>query len=53
MGYQAEFQDFVDSFAKGRRPQSDLALAIDTTAATYAAYLSAEKKGIEVTIPLL
>jgi hypothetical protein len=33
--------------------QSDQALAIDTTAVTYAAYVSAKNKGRDVGIPLL
>lgn len=53
MGYQAEFQDFVTSYVAGRNPQSDLALAIDTTATVYAAYVSAENMGKEFEIPLL
>ncbi len=53
MGYQAELQDFIDCAATGREPQSGLELALDTTAATYAAYLSAENRGVETPIPLL
>lgn len=51
MGYQAEIQDFIACAADGTQPQSDLGLAIDCTAAIYAAYLSAERKGAEVEIP--
>jgi len=53
MGYQAEIEDFVTCAAKGHAPQSDLALALDTTATIYAAYLSAEKRGTEISIPQL
>ena len=53
MGYQAEIQDFVASAASGSRPQSGLDLALDTTAAIYAAYLSAERRGVEVEVPRL
>jgi len=53
MGYQTELQDFIDCAVTGRRPQSDLALALDTTATIYAAYLSAERKGSEVEVPVL
>jgi len=53
MGYQNEIQDFLECAVSGNRPQSDLDLAIDTTATIYAAYLSAERKGAEVEIPLL
>jgi predicted dehydrogenase len=53
MGYQAEIQDFVVSAAAGMAPQSDLGLALDTTAAVYAAYVSDESKGAETAVPLL
>lgn len=53
IGYQAELQDFVSCAAENRAPQSSLELALDTTAAIYAAYLSAERHGAEVDVPLL
>lgn len=53
IGYQPELQDFISSIAAGRQPQSDLALALDTTAAIYAAYLSDENNGTETEVPLL
>jgi len=53
MGYQGELQDFLACAAKGEEPQSGLELALDTTAATYAAYLSAERRGLETDIPVL
>lgn len=53
MGYQQEFQNFLTCFSAGQSPQSDLDLAMDTTAAVYAAYVSNENKGKEVVIPLL
>ena len=53
IGYQPEIQDFIACAASRQRPQSDLELALDTTAATYAAYVSAEKKGAAVDVPLL
>jgi predicted dehydrogenase len=53
MGYQGEIQDFVTCAAEGRPPQSDLELALDTTATIYAAYVSDENKGTEVEITLL
>ena len=53
MGYQAEIQDFITCAATGARPQSDLDLALDTTATIYAAYLSDENKGVETEIPQL
>jgi predicted dehydrogenase len=53
MGYQAEIQDFATAAAGGGHAQSGLELALDTTTAIYAAYLSDEKNGAEVEIPLL
>ena len=53
MGYQGEIQDFVTAAAGGPAPQSDLELALDTTAAIYAAYVSAEKRGAEIDIERL
>lgn len=53
MGYQAELQDFVACAAAGTQPQSGLELALDTTAAVYAAYVSAEKRGVETSVPLI
>jgi predicted dehydrogenase len=53
MGYQAELQDFIACAAAGTAPQSGLDLALDTTAATYAAYVSAQHKGAEAEVPRL
>jgi predicted dehydrogenase len=53
MGYQGEIQDFVSSFVSGLDAQSGLELALDTTAAIYAAYLSDERKGSQVEVELL
>jgi predicted dehydrogenase len=53
IGYQAEMQDFITCIAEDRQPQSDLDLAIDTTAAIYAAYLSDQNKGAETPVPQL
>ncbi len=50
-GYPQEFQDFVESIAAGREPQSNAELARDTVATIYAAYVSAERSGAEVAIP--
>ena len=50
-GYPQEFQDFIESIARGRQPQADAELARDTIATIYAAYLSAERSGAEVSIP--
>ncbi len=51
LGYQPELQDFLSCAATGNTPQSNVDVALDTTATIYAAYLSAEKKGVETTIP--
>ena len=51
MGYQGEIEDFVTCAAGGGKPQSDLDLALDTTATIYAAYLSDENRGAEVAVP--
>lgn len=53
MGYQPELQDFVTSAVRNEPPQSGLDLALDTTAAIYAAYLSEEQKGHEIQVPRL
>lgn len=53
MGYQGEFEDFVTCAARGTQPQSDLDLALDTTATIYAAYLSDENRGTEVAVAKL
>jgi predicted dehydrogenase len=53
MGYLNELQDFMTCAASGTSPQSDLDLALDTTATIYAAYLSAERRGREVEMPLI
>ena len=51
-GYPQEFQDFAESIAKDREPLSGGELAQDTIAVLYSAYLSAERRGAEVEIPL-
>jgi predicted dehydrogenase len=53
IGYLAEAQDFVVCAANGTQPQSGLDLALDSTAVMYAAYLSDEKKGAEVAVPVV
>ncbi len=50
-GYPREFQDFMESIALNREPLSGAALARDTVATLYSAYLSAERRGAEVEIP--
>jgi predicted dehydrogenase len=51
-GFYAEIQDFVACCADGRRPQAGALLAHDTVATLYAGYVSAERGGAEVTIPI-
>jgi predicted dehydrogenase len=51
-GHPQEFQDFIASMAANRSPLSSGELARDTMAVLYAAYLSAERRGAEVEIPL-
>ena len=53
LGYLAEMQDFITCIADKKSPQSDISLACDTISAIYAAYLSDERKGAEVEIPLV
>jgi predicted dehydrogenase len=42
-GYPDELRDFVSAIAEGRPPKSDLMLAHDVVAVTYAAYLAADQ----------
>jgi predicted dehydrogenase len=51
-GYPHEFQDFMESISGGRLPLSGAELARDTVAALYGAYLSSERKGSDVEVPL-
>jgi predicted dehydrogenase len=51
-GYPQEFQDFMESIAQDREPLSGIDLARDTIATIYTGYLSAERGGAEVAIPL-
>ncbi len=51
-GYPQEFQDFAESFQGNREPLSGGELARDTIGVLYSAYVSAERKGLEVEIPL-
>jgi hypothetical protein len=46
-----EMHDFVHAMRAGRQPECDLELAIDTTLAIYAGYVSADRKGAEVAVP--
>jgi len=51
-GYPQEIQDFMEAIATGREPKSGMLAASDVVSVLYAAYLSAERKGTEVKIPL-
>ncbi len=51
-GFYAELQDVVECCVGGRRPQSGALLAHDTVAALYAGYVSAERGGQEVDVPI-
>jgi predicted dehydrogenase len=53
IGYQGELQDFMTCAAAGRQPESELELALDTTATIYAAYVSDENKGTETAVQRL
>ncbi|MDA0341540.1 MAG: Gfo/Idh/MocA family oxidoreductase [Proteobacteria bacterium] len=52
-GFPQEIEAFYSAIATGDPVESDSALAADTVATMYAGYLSAEKAGAEVAIPLL
>jgi predicted dehydrogenase len=51
-GYPQEIQDFMEAIVTGREPKSGMLVASDIVGVLYAAYLSAERKGAEVEIPL-
>ena len=51
-GFYGEMQDFLECCASGRRPQSGALVARDTVATLYAGYVSAERKGAEVAVPV-
>jgi predicted dehydrogenase len=51
-GYPQEFQDFMESIYYDREPLAGIELARDTIATLYAGYLSAERHGVEVAVPL-
>ncbi|MBN2033557.1 MAG: Gfo/Idh/MocA family oxidoreductase [Deltaproteobacteria bacterium] len=51
-GYPQEIQDFMEAVATGREPKSGMLAASDSVGVLYAAYLSAERKGTEVEVPL-
>jgi predicted dehydrogenase len=51
-GYPQEIQDFVEAVATDREPKCGMLAASDIVAVMYAAYISAERKGAEVEVPL-
>ena len=51
-GYPQEIQDFMEAIATNREPKSGMLAASDVVSVLYAAYISAERKGTEVEIPL-
>jgi predicted dehydrogenase len=51
-GFYAEIQDFVECCVTGRRPQAGPLVAHDTVATLYAGYVSAERGGQEVAVPV-
>jgi predicted dehydrogenase len=51
-GFYQEIQDFMECCASGRRPQAGALIAHDTVATLYAGYLSAERKGADVAVPV-
>ncbi len=52
-GYPQELQDFMESLRDGREPESGIVLASDTVSTLYAAYVSAQNRGAETSIPLI
>jgi predicted dehydrogenase len=52
VGYPQEIQDFMEAVATGREPKCGMLAASDTISVLYAAYVSAEKRGGEVEVPL-
>ena len=51
-GYPQEIQDFMEAITTDQQPKSGLLVASDTVGALYAAYVSAERCGAEVEVPL-
>jgi predicted dehydrogenase len=51
-GYPQEIQDFMEAVSTGREPKSGTFAASDSVCVLYAAYLSAERRGQEVEVPL-
>ena len=51
-GYPQEIQDFIEAIATDREPKAGSLAASDIVGVLYAAYLSAERQGVEVNVPL-
>ncbi len=51
-GYPQEFQDFLECVRDRLEPLSGSELARDTVAVMYSAYVSAERRGAEVEVPI-
>ena len=51
-GFYGEVQDFVECCVRGGRPQAGAVIAHDTVTTLYAGYLSAERNGAEVPVPV-
>jgi len=49
-GFPQEVEAFYQAVAAGERPESDSRLAADCISTVYSAYLSAERKGAEVSV---
>jgi predicted dehydrogenase len=52
-GYQHEMEAFYSNVAEGTQPESDSLLGADTIAVVYAAYVSIQRNGQAVEVPLL
>jgi predicted dehydrogenase len=51
-GFYGEIQDFLECCVSGRAPQSGPTIAHDTVATLYAGYVSAERGGQEIPVPV-
>ncbi|HKX00603.1 MAG TPA: Gfo/Idh/MocA family oxidoreductase [Bryobacteraceae bacterium] len=51
LGYGRELKNFIDCAREGKKPESDLDLALDVTLALYAGYVSADEMGREAEVP--
>ena len=52
-GYQHEMEAFYNDIVFGRIPESNSMLAVDVISTIYVAYLSAERKGVEIPVTLI